>query len=98
MTFTRGDFNELTAGEMEILLRQDIGQIDTEGEYGYFFSHIDALPISPEIAKKTGSFPLCISKLDIKESDISPFPKNLLHRDGLKLPKPNKKLVAHHNG
>ena len=92
-----GKFKELSQEECEILLRQDISKINTEGDYGYYF-HFDSLPISPEIARKTDAFPLCLSKMDVKETDISPFSKQLLDRHGTKLPKPNKKLVAHHNG
>ena len=93
----QGEFYELNQDELRSFLDQDLCSIDTQGDYGYYL-HIDSLPISPETARLTDSFPLCLSKLDIKESDISPHSQQLLEERGLKLPKPNQKLVAHHLG
>ena len=61
------------------------------------FSILIPFPFHLKLPKKTDAFPLCLSKFDIKETDISTFSKDLLNRHGLKLPKPNEKLVAHHN-
>ena len=93
----QGDFKELSLQEKQSFLRQDICSMDTQGDYGYFL-HIDTLPVPPELARKTDSFPLCLSKLDIKSTDLSPHSRNLLDQLGLKLPSKNKKLVAHHLG
>ena len=90
-----GDFREMNGPELEEFLKQDLSQIDTDGDTGYFI-HCDTLPISPHIIEKTDSFPLCMSKKDIKNDDLSTHSRRLLRRCNRKLPKPNKKLVAHH--
>ena len=83
-----GEFKELSGEEKDSFLNQDLTEIDINGDYGYYL-HIDTLPISPEIARKTDSFPLCLSKMDVQESDLSPYSKTILDQTQVKLPKPN---------
>ena len=93
----QSNFQELSPSEQEEFLSQDLTQVDVDGEVGYYL-HIDTLPIDHDTILKTDSFPLCLSNLDVKETDISDFSKSLLEQCNLKVPKPNKKLIAHHLG
>ena len=93
----QGDFKELKGAELEQFLKQDLRQIDTRGDIGYYL-HIDSHPISPDVAVKTDAFPLCISKLNITQDDLSPYSRHLLESSHTKLPSSNAKLVAHHLG
>ena len=91
-----GDFVELNGEELNEFMKQDLTQVDVEGDTGYYV-YCDIKPIRPEIIDKSDDFPLLLSPMNIRQEQISEFSRKLLE-DNMKLPLNNTKQVAHHCG
>ena len=92
-----GNFTKLTSQELETFLEIGISHHPTDGDKGYWL-HVDTKDVSPEVARRTDDFPLCLSHLNITDAYLSPYSRELLQREGRKLPKSNSKLIASHKG
>ena len=92
-----GDFAELSESELIEFQKQDLVQIDTIGDIGYYI-YCDIAPIRKEVIDKTDSYPLILSQKNIQDEDISDYTRNLLDERDIKLGNNNSKLVAHHCG
>ena len=90
-----GDFVELNDEELNEFMKQDLTQVDVEGDTGYYV-YCDIKPIRPEIIDKSDDFPLLLSPMNIQQEQISEFSCKLLEDKNMKLPLNNTKLVAHH--
>ena len=93
----RSNFVKLDEHEHQSFLERDILDIDTQGETGYFLN-VKIKPASPEVIKRTDSFPLLLSPRNVTYDDLSEYTKRILEHTGTNLPKKNVKLVAHHEG
>ena len=91
-----GDFVELN-DEVNEFMKQDLTQVDVEGDSGYYM-YCDIKPIRPEIIDKSDDFPLLLSPMNIQPEQISEFSRKLLEDKNMKIPLKNTKLVAHHCG
>ena len=67
-----GDFIELNEMELNTFKNQDITNIDTEGDTGYYI-YCDIKPVKPDIIEKTDPYPLLISPMNIQEHHISNY-------------------------
>ena len=92
-----GDFVELNGEELSDFKKQDLSEIDVEGDTRYYI-YCNIKPISPEVIQKTDSYPLLISPMNIQNEHLSNFSQDLLRKKNLKLSNNNTKLVAHHCG
>ena len=92
-----GNITKLSSQELESFLETGISNHPTDGEVGYWL-HIDTKDVCPDVAKRTDDFPLCLQHLNIKDAYLSPYSRDLLRREGRRLPKSNTKLIASHKG
>ena len=95
--FPMGDIKKLSQSEMDDFLEVGIANHATDGDVGYWL-HLDTRDVSPEVARVTDEFPLCLTHMTITENYISPYSKRLLEVKGRKLGGKNRKLVASHKG
>ena len=92
-----GDFKELTGDDFDNFINQDLLSLDVNSDVGYYI-YLDIKPISPSVIQISDEFPLLLSPMNIKESDLSKRNLRKLNEHNLKLPSNNVKLVAHHTG
>ena len=92
-----GDFVELNDEELNEFMKQDLTQVNVEGDTGYYV-YCDIKPIRPEIIDKSIDFPLLLYPVNIQQKQISEFSHKLLEDKNMKLPLNNTKIVAHHCG
>ena len=59
-----GDFVELNGEELNHFKNQVLTEIDVEGDTGYYI-YCNIKSISPAVTKKTDSYPLLISQMNI---------------------------------
>ena len=78
-------------------MKQDLTQVDVEGDSGYYI-YCDIKPIRPEIIDKSDDFPLLLSPMNIQPEQISELSRKLLEDKNMKIPLKNTKLAAHNCG
>ena len=59
-----GDFVELNDEEVNEFMKQDLTQVDVEGDSGCYI-YCDIKPIRPEIIDKSVDFPILLSPMNI---------------------------------
>ena len=91
------DFVKLNDEEVNEFMKQDLRQVDAEGDIGYYI-YFDIKPITPELIDKSDDFPLLLSPMNIQPEQISEFSCKLLENRNMKIPLKNTKLVAHRCG
>lgn len=91
----KGGIRALNQSELSVFINQDLQSIRTDSCVGYWLV-IDSEPISPETARRTDEFPLCLTHKVICEEDLSPYSRACKEAEGLKMLGNNKKLVASH--
>ena len=92
-----GDFKLLNVEEQKKFLNQNLLDIDSQGERGYFI-HCKLCPVDEEVIKRTDELPLILSKRNITHDDLSNYSKSILNKMDTKITSDNTKLVAHHEG
>ena len=80
----KGGFRKLEGREFSDFINQDLTMIDSNGEEGYYI-HCDIQPVSKDVIEKTDSFPLIMSKKDVKFDHLSSYSQELLKKCMLSL-------------
>lgn len=90
-----GNITKLTPEEINVFLEIGISNHATDDSVRIsYWLHMDSKAASPSVARLTDEFPPCLTYLNIAESHLSPYSRQLLQEEGRKLPKSNSKLIV----
>ena len=73
-----GDFIQLQGEEFNNFKNRDLTALDIEGEIGYYIYIVILIILNLKLPKKTDSYPLLISPMNIEPQHLSEFSTNLL--------------------